>query len=111
MHLLATAAAALTAGTLVAATPAHVVMVKRQDCQPNYSSCAPSGATTSALPPVGTALANLYNDLLNSAKGAGSSQSSKREVGARGLAARDAPGMCCAFSSKQGLDSRLTMAT
>ena len=86
------------------ASPSNFVIVKRQDCQPSYSSCAPVGATASSLPPVGTALAPLYDKLLNAAKSAPTSvptsAPSKRDaLVAAPVAKRDAPGMCCAEGS------------
>ena len=104
MRFATSSAVVLTASTvLAAANPA--VLIRRQDCQQGYSSCAPQGATTSALPPVGTALASLYSNLLDTAKNAPADSSSSRKArrdGGAGVFARDAPSMCCE-SAPRGL--------
>ena len=76
----------------------------RADCAPSYSLCAPAGASTTALPPIGTALASLYPDLLNAVRDIHAPATPKRAVAPvdpapNTLAARDHPSLCCAAGS------------
>ena len=44
-------------------------LVVRQDCPNNYSKCSPSGATATNTPGIGTELASIYINVLDSIGG------------------------------------------
>lgn len=77
---------------IVHASPTRLQV--RQDCGQTYTACSPSDSTEDALPPVGSDLADLYEDLLESVKDVKTSKRSAM-VESEGLIQRDTPSLCC----------------
>ncbi|MCJ1359895.1 MAG: hypothetical protein MMC33_009898 [Icmadophila ericetorum] len=80
-------------------------LAKRQSCSAGYSTCAPSGATSTTIPAIGPGLAPLYVDLVNSVQGIKARKRGMGEMGReeRGEAAElrerddsaDGENVCC----------------
>ena len=75
----------------------EAALLRRQNCGMDYTTCAPEGATRTNSPSVGTGLAPLYRNLLDSIKGI---QGFKREVNVENeLMRRESLSMCCKSST------------
>ena len=73
---------------------------RRQACASGYTQCNPPGASSTSVPSIGSGLAPLYVDLLNSVAGI---TVKKREVPDRiEELLRRALGLCCTHVSGQG---------
>ena len=73
---------------------------QRQACASGYTQCNPPGASSTSVPSIGSGLAPLYVDLLNSVAGI---TVKKREVPDRiEELLRRALGLCCTHVSGQG---------
>ena len=69
---------------------------KRQDCGSNYSQCSPSGASSTAMPEIGSGLSSLYVDLLHSIKGI-SAANRRRAINELSVLVKrsTSPNVCC----------------
>ncbi|KAL8996091.1 MAG: hypothetical protein Q9169_004330 [Polycauliona sp. 2 TL-2023] len=82
------------------ATSASVRLEPRASCAENYSKCDPKGADSTDSPAIGTDLASLYGDLVNSVQGANSKLrrdfTPARDELSSLLEARASANLCCA---------------
>ena len=96
--------AVVAAGAALVRASPSLLDKRATGCQVNFTICHPPGATATTMPPVGTSLASLYQDLLASVKGQGSFRRrdvvDDAEAGGTGrhasyLTGRSNPGLCC----------------